>query len=74
MRELEAAARKAQTIPQGKAKKTAARDADIVALERELSEKLAAKVAIQHGAGGRGKLVIGYHSLDELEGILEKIR
>ena len=74
VRELEAAARKAQTIPQGKAKKTAARDADIVALERELSEKLAAKVAIQHGAGGRGKLVIGYHSLDELEGILERIR
>ena len=74
VRELEAAARKAQTLPQGKAKKTATRDADIAALERELSEKLAARVAIQHGSGGRGKLVIGYHSLDELEGILEKIR
>ncbi|MFT3791147.1 MAG: ParB/RepB/Spo0J family partition protein [Rudaea sp.] len=74
VRELEAAARKAQTAPQGKAKKAAARDADIVALERELSEKLAARVAIQHGNHGRGKLVIGYHSLDELEGILEKIR
>lgn len=74
VRELEAAARKAQTAPQGKAKKTAARDADIVSLERELSERLAARVAIQHGSGGRGKLVIGYHSLDELEGILEKIR
>jgi len=74
VRELEAAARKAQAEPQGKAKKAAARDADIVALERELSEKLAATVAIQHGNNGRGKLVIGYHSLDELEGILEKIR
>ncbi|WP_347261115.1 ParB/RepB/Spo0J family partition protein [Rudaea sp.] len=74
VRELEAAARKAQAAPQGKAKKNPARDADIVALERELSEKLAARVAIQHGSGGRGKLVIGYHSLDELEGILEKIR
>ncbi|MBS0515305.1 MAG: ParB/RepB/Spo0J family partition protein [Proteobacteria bacterium] len=74
VRELEAAARKAQTAPQGKAKKAASRDADIVALERELSEKLAARVAVQHGSGGRGKLVIGYHSLDELEGILEKIR
>jgi len=74
VRELEAAARKAQAAPQGKAKKAAARDADIVALERELSEKLAARVAIQHGSGGRGKLVIGYHSLDELEGILERIR
>jgi ParB family chromosome partitioning protein len=74
VRELEAAARKAQTAPQGKAKKAATRDADIVTLERELSEKLAARVAIQHGSNGRGKLVIGYHSLDELEGILEKIR
>lgn len=73
VRELEAAARKAQTLPQGKAK-AAARDPDIVALERELAEKLAARVSIQHGKGGRGKLVIGYHSLDELDGILERIR
>ena len=50
------------------------RDADIVALERELAEKLAARVNIQHGRGGRGKLVVNYHSLDELEGILARIR
>jgi ParB family chromosome partitioning protein len=75
VRELENAVRRAQTVPKGKAKPTAApRDADIVALERELAEKLAAKVSIQHGRGGRGKLVIGYHSVDELEGILERIR
>ena len=53
------------------AKKT---DADIAALERELSERLNAKVAVQHGRGGRGKLVIQYHGLDALDGILEKIR
>ncbi|MGE5167370.1 MAG: ParB/RepB/Spo0J family partition protein [Deltaproteobacteria bacterium] len=76
VRELEEAARRAQTEPKGKAKAKSApaRDADIVALERELAEKLAAKVSVQHGRGGRGKLVITYHSLDELEGILEKIR
>jgi ParB family chromosome partitioning protein len=74
VRELEEAARKAQTAPKAKVKSAAVRDADIVALERELAEKLAAKVSIQHGRGGRGKLVIGYHSLDELEGILERIR
>jgi ParB family transcriptional regulator, chromosome partitioning protein len=75
VRELENAARNAQTAPKGKA--TAAptpRDADIVALERELAEKLAARVSVQHGRGGRGKLVISYHSVDELEGILERIR
>ena len=74
VRELEDAARKAQTAPARKAKSAPARDADIVALERELAEKLAARVSIQHGRGWRGKLVIAYHSLDELEGILERIR
>jgi ParB family chromosome partitioning protein len=75
VRELEEAARRAQTSPKGQAKPVAtARDADIVALERELAEKLAARVSIAHGRGGRGKLIIAYHSLDELEGILERIR
>lgn len=73
VRELEAAARRAQAAPKGKPA-ALARDADIVALERELADKLAARVSIQHGRGGRGKLVIAYHSLDELEGILERIR
>jgi ParB family chromosome partitioning protein len=49
-------------------------DPDIAALERSLSEKLATRVALQHGRNGRGKLVIQYHSLDELDGILERIR
>ena len=75
MRELEAAARRAQTAPKGKAKKSApARDANVESLERELAEKLATRVSIQHGRGGHGKLVITYHSLDELDGILERIR
>ena len=74
VRELEEAVRRAQSATPGSAKKPVSRDADIVALERELAEKLAARVSIQHGRGGRGKLVIGYHSLDELDGILERIR
>ncbi|HSE11345.1 MAG TPA: ParB/RepB/Spo0J family partition protein [Rudaea sp.] len=75
VRELEAAARRAQTAPKGKAKKSPpARDANVESLERELAEKLATRVSIQHGRGGRGKLVITYHSLDELDGILERIR
>jgi ParB family chromosome partitioning protein len=74
VRELEDAARKSQAAPKAKAKSAPARDPDIVALERELAEKLAARVSVQHGRGGGGKLVIAYHSLEELEGILEKIR
>ncbi len=48
--------------------------ADIAALENELSELLASKVAVQHGRGGRGKLVIHYGSLDALDGVLERLR
>ncbi|MGE4072545.1 MAG: ParB/RepB/Spo0J family partition protein [Lysobacterales bacterium] len=72
VRELEAEARKAQTQP--KAKAAPRRDANVQSLETELSERLAARVAIQQGPRGRGKLVISYNSLDELDGILAKIR
>ncbi len=49
-------------------------DANVAALERELSESFGAKVSVQSGRGGRGKLVISYHSHDELDGILERMR
>jgi ParB family chromosome partitioning protein len=74
VRELEAAARRAQTKPRGKAQRLAAVDGDIAALERELAERLAARVSIRHGRGGGGRLIIAYHSVEELEGILERIR
>jgi ParB family chromosome partitioning protein len=48
-------------------------DPDIRRLELELADKLGAKVAFQHGAKGKGKLVVTYNSLDELEGILSHI-
>ena len=51
-----------------------AADPDIQRLERELADKLGAKVAFQHAASGKGKLVVTYNSLDELEGILAHIQ
>lgn len=48
-------------------------DPDVKRLEDSLSEKLCAKIAIQQGKGGSGKLVIHYHSADELDGILGHI-
>jgi ParB family transcriptional regulator, chromosome partitioning protein len=51
-------------------KPDAAVDPDIHRLETELAEKLGAKVAFQHAASGKGKLIVSYNSLDELEGIL----
>jgi ParB family transcriptional regulator, chromosome partitioning protein len=48
--------------------------ADIVALERELSESLGTRVGVLHGRGGKGRLVIHYSDLDTLEGVLERLR
>jgi ParB family chromosome partitioning protein len=48
-------------------------NADIRRLEVEISEKLGAKIKIDHRSKGSGKLVINYNSLDELDGILKHI-
>ena len=44
-------------------------DTHILALE-----KLGANVSIQYNARGKGKIVIQYNSLDELDGILKHIK
>ncbi len=49
-------------------------DPDVAKLEQQVSERLGAKVELKHGKRGNGKLVIQYHSLDELDGILERIK
>ena len=49
-------------------------DPDIKNLEERLSETLGAKVLIQHTAKGKGRVVLKYNSLDELEGILSHIK
>ncbi len=49
-------------------------DPDTRRLQEDLSEKLGAKVVFQHGNKGKGKLVIHYNSIDELDGILEHIK
>ncbi len=49
-------------------------DPDIRRLQDDLTDRLGAQVAIQHGSKGTGKLVIAYNSLDELDGILAHIR
>jgi ParB family chromosome partitioning protein len=56
------------------AKPAAAKSPDIRRLEMEVSEKLGARVSVEHTAKGAGKLVIGYNSLDELDGILKHIK
>lgn len=49
-------------------------DPNIRQLQDDLSQKIGAKVQIQHSAKGKGKLVLSYNSLDELDGILGHIK
>jgi ParB family chromosome partitioning protein len=82
VRELEEQVRTAhgQSGPgkaKGKGKSPKARrrvDADVTRLEQEIGETLGAPVRIESKANGRGRLVIEYFSLDELDGILDRLR
>jgi ParB family transcriptional regulator, chromosome partitioning protein len=56
------------------AESAVSRDPDVRRLETDLAEKLGAQVLIQQGRGGKGKLVVTYNSLDELDGILSHIQ
>jgi len=51
-----------------------AADRDLARLEEELSDALATPVALRARAGGSGQVVIRYDSLDQLEGILQRLR
>lgn len=76
VRELEQAVRKAQAAPAPAPAPaaTAGHDARIADLERQLGERFATRVQLAQGRGGRGKVVIHYHSHDELDGILGKLK
>ena len=50
------------------------KDPDIDRLQQDLSERLAAKVSINHSSSGKGKIVIHYSSLEELEGVLTHVK
>jgi ParB family chromosome partitioning protein len=49
-----------------------AKDADTLALERELAAALGLKVTIEHGTGG-GTLSIHYRTLDQLDDVLRRL-
>ncbi len=47
---------------------------DLDRLQQDISERIGADAKIQHSASGRGKLILRYNSLDELDGILAHIK
>jgi ParB family chromosome partitioning protein len=49
-------------------------DPNIRQLQDDLARRLGARVKIQHTSRGKGKLVLAYNSLDELDGILSHIK
>ena len=58
--------------PHGKAK-AQAKDPNVRRLEQQLGAKLGAPVVIEHHKSGKGRVVVSYGSLDELDGILAKL-
>jgi len=49
-------------------------DPDIRNLQEDLSARLGTRVLVRHGASGKGRLVIHYNTLDELDGILNRVK
>ncbi|WP_372972390.1 ParB/RepB/Spo0J family partition protein [Marinobacter sp.] len=74
VRQTEALVRRIQSETPGKKPRKGEVDPNIRALQDDLAERLGARVSIDHGQRGKGKLVIEYSSLDELDGILGHIR
>jgi ParB family chromosome partitioning protein len=78
VRQTEELVRKIQSetteIKGNKAKAQQKQDPDVERLITSLSEKLGAQVKLQQGRTGKGKLVISYNSLEELDGILDHIQ
>lgn len=74
VRQTEALVRSLQSGKKPTGKQDNKQDPDIKALQDELAEKLGTEVVVEHAANGKGRLVLKYGSLDQLDGILARIR
>lgn len=74
VRQTEALVRRLQAGRKSKTEGGQSQDPDIRHLQDNLAEKLGAQVQIQHSAKGKGRLILKYNSLDELDGILSHIK
>jgi ParB family chromosome partitioning protein len=73
VRETEALVMRAQKPPSAD-KAATKRSRDVERLEEELADALGAVVRLDADAKGRGKLVIQFSSLDQLDGIVQRMR
>jgi ParB family chromosome partitioning protein len=74
VRETERLAQQAAAAPGSKRTKAAKLDADSRRLEEELAQALGAAVHLKPRASGKGSVVIDYSSLDELQGLVKRLR
>jgi ParB family transcriptional regulator, chromosome partitioning protein len=76
VRDTEALVRREQTAPNVSASKTKniTQDADIRQLENELSEKLSTVVSIKANKKGKGEVILQFHNLEALDGLLAVLR
>jgi ParB family chromosome partitioning protein len=73
-RDTEALVRRLKSPKKAHSKASRSPDPDVQRLENELSEQLGAVVRVRHRATGRGSLIIDYASLEQLDGILGRLR
>lgn len=64
--------RMVQHMQQPRAKAAPQPDRDILRLAEDISDKLGARVSIKPGKSGKGRLVIEYASLDQLDSIITR--
>lgn len=72
VRQAEALVKQLNFPEKSKPEQSQAKSADIRHLEDQLSQKLGQGVSLKQRKNGAGQLVIGYNSLDELDGILSR--
>lgn len=73
VREAERLVQHQQQRPAQKHKPEVQPDRDILGLQERLAEKLGAAVALKAQKNGRGKLVIGFDSLEQLDSIIGRL-
>ncbi len=74
VRETEQLVGQAEVAGRKSPRKQGRKDRDVQALEEELSELLGTTVTVKSSRGGRGTLSIAYGTLDQLDGVLKKLR
>jgi ParB family transcriptional regulator, chromosome partitioning protein len=73
VRETEALVQRAARPPAAAPRSDAAKGRDLARLEERLSDRLATRVVIAQGRGGRGRVIIDYAGVEQLQGIIDAL-